>query len=144
MWNNHSVNCEIWCYRIKWNEINPLTPAGISHCEAIFHTRSVFHKSRKGFISLKKNHALSDRQSVVLFLVRGRGLEPPWYSPHAPQTCASADSATLAYKNNLFRLRVIFYQNTANKSSILCFLARKIFAAVFVQTAYWQMRLFSS
>ncbi|MDD6275762.1 MAG: hypothetical protein PUB20_02920 [Clostridia bacterium] len=36
------------------NEINPLTPAGISHGEAIFHTRSAFHKSRKGFISLKK------------------------------------------------------------------------------------------
>lgn len=29
-------------------------------------------------------------------MVRGRGLEPPWYSPHAPQTCASAGSATLA------------------------------------------------
>ena len=38
------------------NEINPLMPAGISHGETIFHTRSVFHKSRKGFISLKKPH----------------------------------------------------------------------------------------
>ena len=28
-------------------------PAGISHCEARFHARSAFHKS-KGFISLKK------------------------------------------------------------------------------------------
>ena len=36
------------------NEINPLTPAGISHGEAIFHARSAFHKSRKGFISQKK------------------------------------------------------------------------------------------
>ena len=33
----------------------PPTPAGISYCGAIFHTRSVFHKSRKGFISLKRN-----------------------------------------------------------------------------------------
>ena len=32
----------------------PLSPAGISHCEATFHTQSVFHKSRNGFISLKK------------------------------------------------------------------------------------------
>ena len=38
----------------KWNEINPLKPAGISHAEGVFHARSAFHKSRKGFISLKK------------------------------------------------------------------------------------------
>ena len=36
-------------------------------CEAIFHMRSVFHKSRKGFISLKKTDALY--QSIGLFLV---------------------------------------------------------------------------
>ena len=67
MWNN-SLR-EFWnlMLRIKWNEINPLTPAGISHCEAIFHTQSVFHKSRKGFISLKKTDALY--QSIGLFLV---------------------------------------------------------------------------
>ena len=43
--------CEMlrWCG--TWNEINPLTPADISHGEAIFHVRSAFHKSRKGFIS---------------------------------------------------------------------------------------------
>ena len=41
-------------------------PAGISHCEAIFHTRSVFHKSRKGFISLKNTYALY--QSIGIFL----------------------------------------------------------------------------
>ena len=41
-------------------------PAGISHCEAIFHMRSVFHKSRNGFISLKKTCALY--QSTGLFL----------------------------------------------------------------------------
>ena len=66
MWNN-SLR-ELWnlMLRIKWNEINPLTPAGISHCEALFHTRSVFHKSRKGFISLKKTYALY--QSIGLFL----------------------------------------------------------------------------
>ena len=31
-----------------------------------------------------------------LFLVRETGLEPVRVAPHAPQTCASADSATLA------------------------------------------------
>ena len=30
------------------------------------------------------------------FLVRETGLEPVRVAPHAPQTCASADSATLA------------------------------------------------
>ena len=54
MWNKRFRACEIFRSRGKWNEINPLTPAGISHGEAIFHTRSVFLKSRKGFISLKK------------------------------------------------------------------------------------------
>ena len=32
-------------------------------------------------------------------LVRETGLEPVRVTPHAPQTCASADSATLAYIN---------------------------------------------
>ena len=36
-----------------WNEINPLTPAGISLAVGKFHARSAFHKSRKGFISLR-------------------------------------------------------------------------------------------
>ena len=60
---------EIICYRIlwnislcsMWNEINPLMPAGISLAVGKFHARSVFHKSRKGFISLRsvlKNTAL--------------------------------------------------------------------------------------
>ena len=49
-------HCKIFRLRGKRNEINPPTPAGISHGEAIFHTQSVFHKSRKGFISLKRNN----------------------------------------------------------------------------------------
>ncbi len=32
----------------------------------------------------------------LVFLVRETGLEPVRVAPHAPQTCASADSATLA------------------------------------------------
>ena len=33
---------------------------------------------------------------ICSFLVRETGLEPVRVAPHAPQTCASADSATLA------------------------------------------------
>ena len=56
---------------MKWI---PYAPQRISHCEAIFHMRSVFHKSRKGFISLKKTDALY--QSIGLFLAEKEGLEP--------------------------------------------------------------------
>ena len=63
----HIVKCfalakrEIMCYctlwnislRSMWNEINPLTPAGISLADSEFHARSAFHKSHKGFISLR-------------------------------------------------------------------------------------------
>ena len=52
-WNN--VSNTLWNISLcsMWNEINPYAPQRISHCEAIFHTQSVFHKSRKGFISLR-------------------------------------------------------------------------------------------
>ena len=50
------VNCEMLHPAVAtWNEINPLTPARHSHGEVVFHARSAFHKSRKGFISLKRN-----------------------------------------------------------------------------------------
>ena len=68
---------EIICCRIlwnialcsMWNEINPLTPAGISLAVGKFHARSAFHKSRKGFISLRsvlKDTALK-RSGFLLF-----------------------------------------------------------------------------
>ena len=41
-----------------------------------------------------------DKTKIQIFrsgLVRETGLEPVRAAPHAPQTCASADSATLAY-----------------------------------------------
>ena len=37
-------------------------------------------------------------------MVRETGLEPVRVAPHAPQTCASADSATLAYFIQLYLL----------------------------------------
>ena len=50
-----------------------IMPYGISHGEAIFHVRSTFHKSQKGFISLKKAFCLSTKG---FFLVDDTGLEP--------------------------------------------------------------------
>ena len=47
-------------------------------------------------ISRAKQKTLSQRLRVFC-LVRGRGLEPPRHLTHAPQTCLSADSSTLAY-----------------------------------------------
>lgn len=46
---------EIFCWRRKWNEINPRMPAGhfISRRD-ISYAVGVFHKSTCGFISLKK------------------------------------------------------------------------------------------
>ena len=43
-----------------------------------------------------------------LFLVRETGLEPVRVAPHAPQTCASADSATLASTLCIIAERYIF------------------------------------
>gem|GEM_PF-5369323 len=60
-------------------------------------------------------------QGRAFVLVRGRGLEPPWYIPHAPQTCASAGSATLAYYQCPAvlwpGLRILFYQKNEKKST---------------------------
>ena len=90
----HFVNCEIWCWRIKWNEINPLTPAGISHAEGVFHARSVFHKSRKGFISMKKD------RSELIGLFSGADSRT-WtctvLPPLEPESSASAYSTISAY-----------------------------------------------
>ncbi len=41
-------------------------------------------------------------KAIPIFLVRKTGLEPVRCKPHAPQTCASASSATSAYKTPLF------------------------------------------
>ena len=99
LWSEISFGCEIMIcdhYEIfrlrgKWNEINPPTPAGISHGEAIFHTQSVFHKSRKGFISLKRNKPLSGRQRLFLFWSRRLDLNqrPFGPEPNALPNCAT-------------------------------------------------------
>ena len=55
-----------------WNEINPLTPTGISHAAGVFHARRAFHKSRKVFISLKRTHTC--RRQMGFFSGRGDGI----------------------------------------------------------------------
>ncbi len=52
---------------------------------------------------------------AIFNLVRGTRLELARYKPHAPQTCASADSATLAnsqlhYYNRLFSICQLFFR----------------------------------
>ena len=46
---------------------------------------------------------------VFCILVRETGLEPVRCNPHAPQTCASASSATLAYICRLRKRRILLY-----------------------------------
>ena len=48
----------------------------------------------KRFLKQKKKRCL---ETPLLFLVRKTGLEPVRCKPHAPQTCASASSATSAF-----------------------------------------------
>ena len=73
----------------------------------------------------KKNR----HQMVSIFLVRETGLEPVRVAPHAPQTCASADSATLASTvrsitehttnvNTFFRFFQIFF--SFFKTGLIC------------------------
>ena len=52
---------------------------------------------------------------VLLFLVRETGLEPVRCEPHAPQTCASASSATPAY-HALLCATLVLYTFCAKKS----------------------------
>ena len=62
------------------------------------HIANQFLAAEEGF-----EPSQSESESLVLplhysaILVRGTRLELARYSPHAPQTCASADSATLAH-----------------------------------------------
>ena len=69
---------------IKWNEINPRTPAGISHAIGVFHVRSTFHKSaRIYFVEKETWHNVSG-----LFFWSGRrgsnSLPPPWQGGALP------------------------------------------------------------
>ena len=56
------------------------------------------------------------RKSRIAGLVRETGLEPVWYEPHAPQTCASASSATPA-KSYILMQRFILYHKRNSLST---------------------------
>ena len=64
MWKNdlRSLWNFLLAQKVKWNK-SPHAPPRISHGETIFHARRAFHKSRQGFISLKKGL----HESEVLF-----------------------------------------------------------------------------
>ena len=64
----YTHSCEIFRLHETGKERNLPTPAGISHGEAIFHLRSKFHKSQKGFISFIKRRATDGRPYGVAAL----------------------------------------------------------------------------
>ena len=72
MWNN-SLR-ELWnlmpMHQVKWNK-SPHAPQRISHCEAIFHARSAFHKSRRDLFRWKNHFFRSG-----FFMAPPAGLEP--------------------------------------------------------------------
>ena len=64
----------------------------ISPNEVGFHRNRRFHPPARVDLVEKPTS-----RNLSVFLVRKTGLEPVRRNPHAPQTCASASSATLAY-----------------------------------------------
>ena len=58
---------------------------------------------KRCFVSSPVKKKIANTANAVLaILVRETGLEPVRVTPHAPQTCASADSATLAIARILY------------------------------------------
>ena len=89
---------------IKWNEINPRTPAGISHAIGVFHVRSTFHKSARIYF-VKKRPLSIDKG---LFLERTTRLEL------ATSTLArwrSTRWATSAFRISCHLFRNVTYYN---------------------------------
>ena len=76
----------------------PILACGLGHGEnspvGCFLTRPF--KSHK--LQLKIKYSLPTMEKLY-FILRKTGLEPVWDAPHAPQTCASASSATSALPN---------------------------------------------
>ena len=78
---------------------------------AILHLRFGTEKNRRlGSKKARYNRAFRKRHLFCLhIMVRETGLEPVRCKPHAPQTCASASSATLAFFSPLLSRRVLLY-----------------------------------
>ena len=97
----------------KHNKFFPIKKATLSK-------KGVYFFSEKGELKNKLSNLLATE-----FMVRETGLEPVRAAPHAPQTCASADSATLAYSlHSLECLYTISLSLAVVKSflkSFLCF-----------------------
>ena len=79
-------------------------------------------------ISHKK---ITDTKWYLLFLVRETGLEPVRVAPHAPQTCASADSATLASTVSIIAERYLFVNTFLKFRKVqICIQARQLLLTV--------------
>jgi len=74
----YCVNCEIENWRFLWNKINPFITRRkrISYCEAIFHARSVFHKSARIYFIEKRLF-----RRIVFFLEEPNGLDAVIFTP---------------------------------------------------------------
>ena len=89
---------------------------------------------------LSKPHFTATKKGCrsILLLVRETGLEPVRCKPHAPQTCASASSATLAFLScDLAAQRLILY-HFFHKCQYL-FAKKIIFFAFFI---LWEKEAF--
>lgn len=115
---NSTLKSSGCCLCIKKEQLNPngnscslVRETGLSSCY-----RKVHRTFLLNFIANKAQNSEPRLQVLVfyiknnqhpngywLFLVRETGLEPVRVAPHAPQTCASADSATLAQRYALYQ-----------------------------------------
>ena len=106
-------------------------------CEARFH-RVAISSTKGGFIPTKADLTEKDSELypiLSLFLVRKTGLEPVRCKPHAPQTCASASSATSALPffddSYIIHLNVrfvnTFLKNNYNFFEKLAYFRRRVF-----------------
>ena len=83
----------------------------------------LFFQTEYALLGFKSPHIKTKKHPFGWFfvLVRETGLEPVRCEPHAPQTCASASSATLAYSIRRCSLATpLLYQNLFGLSTPFC------------------------
>ena len=82
--------------------------------------------------TIDKKHQKRTSNGCPFLMVRETGLEPVRCEPHAPQTCASACSATLAFAVALATARLLYNKHT--QKSILFFdFFKYFFISLFLQ-----------
>ena len=71
----------------------------------------LFFQTEYALLGFKSPHIKTKKHPFGWFfvLVRETGLEPVRCEPHAPQTCASASSATLAFRSSRCRRVILYY-----------------------------------